>query len=473
MDFHGDLVELVLGCIPEGLQDHVALIDLANRAYPVGINPLDMAGGQDRDKVVDNLISIVEAIWSRSYGSRTENILEYACKTLAEANLTLLARDPLQGPAQQYTLLDVVSLLRRASFRHAVFEQVQDRLLTDWWRHYYELLDARQQAEYSSSTVTKLSKFASSRISRSILGQPHSTVEMAELIRQEKIVLINCASGNIGGNLAALLGSLLMGLFHIALAEQARLHPGERHPFLVLIDEFQALAGINYQTMLAELRKYGGTFGLATQSLAYLDRLDRTLRATVLANIDHLFAFAMAAEDAHLLRLDGVEPEDLTSLPNYTCYARLLLDGRRLPLFSLRLDAPPDHDEEQARLIAQASQRRYGRPLGDVEAALLAMQARQETMQPQPKPRKPGLQRTTQEQGGATSDPQGAPRRRGGSSGKASAEAPSPASPPVPTALDGSVLPHEQASQGNAPEESARQHEKANHSVQEEGTSHA
>ena len=33
---------------------------------------------------------------------------------------------------------------------------------------------------------------------------------------------------------------------------------------------------------------------------------------TVLANVDHLFAFAMSAEDARLLQeLDGIEPEDI------------------------------------------------------------------------------------------------------------------------------------------------------------------
>jgi len=49
--------------------------------------------------------------------------------------------------------------------------------------------------------------------------------------------------------------------------------------------------------MLPSLRKVGGSFGLATQSLAYLDKMDKTLRATVMANIDHLFAFAMARRD--------------------------------------------------------------------------------------------------------------------------------------------------------------------------------
>ncbi|MGH2506075.1 MAG: TraM recognition domain-containing protein, partial [Ktedonobacteraceae bacterium] len=316
----------------------------------------------------------------------TESFVEYGCKTLADANLTLLTNDPLHGPDQQFTLLDVVPLLRQESFRHAVFELVQDQHLLNWWKYYYEQLDGRQQAEFTSSLVTKMSKFASSRLSRRILGQPRSSLNFTELIRQDKLVLISCAAGEVGADLAALFGSLLIGFFQTALAEQARLNPEERHRFLVLIDEFQTLK-VDYQTMLAELRKYGGSFALATQSLAYLDRFERTLRATVLANIDQVFAFAMANDDARLLHLPGVEPDDITQLPDYTCYTRLSLAGQRLPVFSMRLHAPePALDALQQRILNQC-RLRYGRPLGVVDQALVDSATRQRTMKPT-RPRK-------------------------------------------------------------------------------------
>jgi hypothetical protein len=383
IDPHGDLTDLVLGCVPTELEEEVVLIDLANSLALVGLNPLDMSRGQNRDKVVDNLIRIVEAIWSTSYGPRTENILEYACKTLAEANLTLVKRDPFHGADQQFTLLDVLSLLRRRSFRHAIFELVEDQVLLDWWKHYYEPLDLRQQSEYTSSVLTKLSKFASTRTSRRMLGQPRSTIDLGAVIREEKILLVNCASGEVGGDLAALIGSLLVGLFQVALAEQARLDVANRHRVLILIDEFQALAGVDYQTMLAELRKYGGAFALATQSLAYLERIERTLRATVLANTEHIFAFAMSPDDARLLHLDGVEPEDLTRLPDYECYARIGLDGRRFPPFSLRLDPPLTPDAEQRRRIQDRCRSRYAMLVGEIDEQLRSIRARQETMRPQ------------------------------------------------------------------------------------------
>jgi hypothetical protein len=374
---HGDVVRALCGLLPPAEQDNVVLVDLADGDYPVGINPLDMVG-RDRDKAVDTLITLSEHLWAASYGSRTENVLEYALKTLADANEWLIENDLYQGPERQYTLLDVVPLLRLPSFRHAVLEQVRDGLLLDWWQHYYEPMDAHQQREITSSVITKLSKFASSRVARRILGQPRSTLDLREVVRQGKLLLVSTASGVVGADLSELIGIVLLGLFEAALAEQASVPFEQRRRYLVLIDEFQVYRNANYQGMLAELRKYGGSFALATQSLAYLDRLDRTLRATVLANIDHLFAFHMAGEDARLLHeLDGILEEDITSLDDFQCYVKLSLGGHRLPVFSLALDAPPLPDGQLAQFVLLRSRSRDARPAGAVDELIRASQARQ------------------------------------------------------------------------------------------------
>jgi hypothetical protein len=379
---HGDVVHALCGLLPPAERDHVVLVDLADGDYPVGINPLDMVG-RDRDKAVDTLITLSEHLWAASYGSRTENVLEYSLKTLADANERIIQSDPYQGPERQYTLLDVVPLLRLPSFRHAVLEQVRDGLLLDWWQHYYEPMDAHQQREVTSSVITKLSKFASSRVARRILGQPRSTVDLREVVRQGKLLLVSTASGVVGADLSELIGIVLLGLFEAALAEQAAMPPEQRRRYLVLIDEFQVYRNANYQGMLAELRKYGGSFALATQSLAYLDRLDRTLRATVLANIDHLFAFHMAGEDARLLHeLDGIDEEDITNLDDFQCYVKLSLGGHRLPVFSLSLDAPPLADEQQIQFMRLRSRGRNTHPAGAVDELIKQSQARQRGASP-------------------------------------------------------------------------------------------
>jgi hypothetical protein len=371
MEPHQELIETLTGLIPPSRKDDVVLIDVADMEYPPGINPLDATLGRKRDKAVDNLITIFERIWSNSWGPRTENVLEFALKTLADVNQHIVQADLQHGPDRQYTLLDVVPLLRNASFRHAVMEQVTDPVLLSWWQYYYEPMDLRFQMEVISSVLNKLSKFASSRTTRRILGQPRSTINFTEIIRAGKILLVSTAGGIVGADVSALLGATLLGLFHVTLAEQAALARAERRQFLALIDEFQVYQGADFSSMLAGLRKYGGSFGLATQSLSYLGRLDPTLRPTVLSNVDHLFAFAMSGEDARMLHeFDNVEEEDITNLDDFTCYAKVSLDGRRLPVFSLRLDPPAAGDLGLAQCIRMRSQRLYAQPCGLVDAMI-------------------------------------------------------------------------------------------------------
>ncbi len=376
MEPHGDTITTLLGHIPQHRHDDVTVIDLAAETAVVGLNPLDMAQGRDRDKTVENLLTVFIAFWKKqhSWGPRTENVLQFALLTLCEANERKVARDEQHGPDKQYTLLDVIPLLRDVSFRHRVLEEASDLALHEWWQRYYETMEPRFQNEVISPVLNKISKYGAERLSRRILGQARSTVRLGDEIARGNILLINTASSIIGVELSSLLGATIMGLFHLSLAEQARLAPAARRQFLVYIDEFQTYTGIDYNTMLAELRKYGGTFGLATQSLSYLDTLDPSLRATVLSNIDHLFAFLMSAEDARTIapNLDGLLVDDILNLDDYTCYAKLSSEGRRLPTFSLKLDPPPRPDEDVTNLLRVSSQERNSRHAMVVDEELSA-----------------------------------------------------------------------------------------------------
>lgn len=374
MEPHGDTIKTLLGCTPPARQEDVTLVDLADETAVVGLNPLDMTQGIDRDKTVENVLAVFIAFWKkqRSWGPRTENILQFALLTLCEANLNRIVLDGELGVLGQYTLLDVIPLLQQQGYRHMVLEDVHDPVILAWWSSYYEPMRQSFRDEVISPVINKISKYAAARVSRRLLGQSRATVRLREDIAEGRVILINTASGIVGEELSALVGATLMGLFQSALAEQSALSQEQRRRFLVFIDEFQTYLGIDYPTMLAELRKYGGAFGLATQSLAYLDEMDRSLKATVLSNIDHLFAFTMSAEDARVIvpYLDGLEIADLLTLDDYTCYARLSHDGRRLPTFSLHLSPPPQGGVEQAMHVRQHSAAHTARPVSLVDAEL-------------------------------------------------------------------------------------------------------
>jgi hypothetical protein len=304
-----------------------------------------------------------------------EDAFRFSLLSLFDANVASCAADPEAGRAAQYTLLEVPALLSDAGFRRHVLSTVTDPGVRSWWADYFEPLDRRLQQEIVNPVLSKIHRFEGSRAARSIVGQPRSTIDPTAWLQQGRVVIVNTARGSVGDNAAALIGSTLLNLVTLAVAEQARLDARARRRIAIFVDEFHTIPGADYEAILAELSKYGANLVLATQSLARLLALGRDdgrgLRATVFANLDGLFAFNCSAEDATYLvpELGGaIDEQDLVELGEHQCYARLTSAGRRLPTFSVQLDPPLEGDAQLGGALACASADRYGRDAALVEA---------------------------------------------------------------------------------------------------------
>jgi hypothetical protein len=295
----------------------------------------------------------------------------------------LVAQDPLEGPQQQYTLLDVLPLLTNENFCHALLQSIEDDYLHRWWREYYEPLTLMQQRDVINPVITKVAKFESV-IARRIIGQSVSTLNFSQMIAERKIILLKLAKGVIGADVAALIGATMLGLLQITLEEQGNIQEWGRVRLPIILDEFQTLAGVDYGA-LAELRKYGATFFLATQSLEYLQKLDEFLLPTVLANVKQMIIFHLSAQDAEIMCKDlGVEEEDILNLDMHTCYVKLSALNRRQPAFSLRMSPPPAGDPIQAESIRTRCRVRYSCPVDDIDSRLRDAMIRSLRLAPTP-----------------------------------------------------------------------------------------
>ena len=170
IDPHGDLAEATLMEAARAGRDDALLVDLGDRDYPIGLNPLDVTLFPDRDKATSNVIAVLAQIWKEYWGPRMESALEAALKSLTEANAALVARDPVNGPDAQYTLLDVTPLLTFIAFRRHVLADVQDPALLSYWLR-FEALQQRLQQDIITPVTTKLEKFANAAVARRIVGQ--------------------------------------------------------------------------------------------------------------------------------------------------------------------------------------------------------------------------------------------------------------------------------------------------------------
>ena len=351
VDPHSDLVRSLLNLVPKEIADQVYLIDLADDERVAGINLLDTHLFPDRDRATDNVVQVVKNLWEQ-WGPRMQSILEHTLKSLYEAN-----RHPSVRRDRQYTILDGLHMLSDNSFRKRALSKVSDPYLLRWWARDFREWHRQYRADAVAPVQTRLAYYASSKRARAILGQPASTLDLYDIVRGGRVLFVNTAQGQVGRDVAALVGGTLLNLVDGVIRSQEALPAQERKRVTVVVDEMQAIPGADYEAMLSELGKFGASFVMATQSLTRLEDLSRTLRETIFSNIGCLVSFQVSASDARYLTWeldrDQVTEEDLTSLPVHHCYVRATVGGDKLPTFSMALRLPYAGDTEAAEAVLQ------------------------------------------------------------------------------------------------------------------------
>ncbi len=351
LDPHADLVAGILEQVPKSLIDKVRLIDLADESRVPGVNLLDTRVFADRDRTADSVVRVAKGLWEQ-WGPRMQSILEQTVKTLHEAN------EQVEGD-RQHTILDGLKLLSDEAFRSSVLAKVSDPYLLEWWARDFGNWHRQYRAEALAPVQTRLSYYASSKRARAILGQPRSTIDLRETVLEGGILLVSTAQGVVGRDVAALVGASLLNLVDSVIREQGGLALSQRRGALVVVDEMQSMPGVDYESMLSELGKFGASFILATQSLAKLEDLSRTMRDTLLANVGCLAVFQVAGNDARQLvwelGKDRVSEDDIVSLDVHHCYVRAIVGKERMPAFSMMVRKPEDGDPAIAERIRAAA----------------------------------------------------------------------------------------------------------------------
>ena len=351
IDPHTDLVAGLMEHVPESLIDRVRLIDLSDETRSPGINLLDTRIFADRDRTADSVVRVARGLWEQ-WGPRMQSILEQTVKTLHEANEQVEAE-------RQYTILDGLRLLSNDPFRNSVLKKVSDPYLLEWWARDFGSWHRQYRAEALAPVQTRLSYYASSKRARAILGQRRSTIDLRKTIHDGGVLLVSTSQGVVGRDVAALVGASLLNLVDAVIREQGSLPLSRRRGALVVVDEMQSMPGVDYESMLSELGKFGASFVLATQSLAKLDDLSPTMRDTLLANVGCLAVFQVAGNDARTLvwelGKDRVTEDDITSLPVHHCYVRATVGKERMPAFSMMVRKPEEGEADTAARIRAAA----------------------------------------------------------------------------------------------------------------------
>jgi hypothetical protein len=361
IDPKGDLVEEILARIPQGHEGQVDLLDPLDPAPP-GLNVLE---GADPDLVVDQLVGIFRRVYERFWGPRTDDILRAALLTLLETGAGA-------------TLADVPRLLTDARWREQLLDELEDPVgLEPFWEWYHGMGEA-VRAQTTGPVLNKLRAFLLRRPVRALVGQQRSTIDVARILDQGRLLLVRVPKGTLGEDTSRLLGSFVVArVWQAALARAAQ--PEQlRADCALYVDEVHNYLNLPtpLEEMLAEARGYRLSLCLAHQ---HLGQLPKEMREALAANARTKLYFQLSAQDAQALgREAGPElaAHDLAHLPRFTAAVRLCHAGQTGPAFTLTTDPLPDPDPQRAEQVRTASRGRNGTERAKVEAELAARQTR-------------------------------------------------------------------------------------------------
>ena len=353
IDPHADLVRDILKLVPEEIADKVRLLDFGRMDRVPGINLVDPQLFPDRDRCVDTIVETVKHLWEH-WGGRLEDLLKRSLLIVYEYN-----SHPDTSRDEMLTMLDILALLDEGKqvgngpgaktepspFQRHVLTRVTDPRLHQWFNAFLGW-GRELRSEAVGPVHSRIGAYASDQRAAVIMGQRESTIMLSDVLSEGLVLLVSTAQGTIGRGPAALMGGTMVSLVESALRDQESMAASKRARCLLVCDEFQTVTGADWEGMLAEIRKYGCSLMLATQSLARLVTPERNLKAGVLGNVGCIVGYQMAAEDARIIapEMDSerVEERYLVNLDPHHCYVRINSDWRCYPAFSMMTLPPPD-----------------------------------------------------------------------------------------------------------------------------------
>jgi len=337
---------------PHRVNDVVVVDVLRDQHYPVGFNILAQGSPQT---VLSDLQAVFDSLYSRG-GVRVPEQFFHGLMAL----MTYQTAQPL-------TFVDLVPLFSPAGKEETEFGDIVIRGMPDeFQRRWWQLPDNRGRPArdvFFSPVMERIWQLNNRPEIRQIIGQGVSTIDMRDIVRQRKILLVNLAG--LGNEIPSLLGSMLVNALWRAIS--ARQGSPKRPTFLYL-DEFHKFMHlpVSLADMLTQARSFGLAMTLAHQNLGQLTMPE--VRDAVLSNARSKVVFQSDTDTRILADLFGkpVTPDDIKHLGSYEVVMRVARGGSVSdPVTAKTVDHKPIH--KLGRRIRSESRKRYGRPVAEVK----------------------------------------------------------------------------------------------------------
>jgi CxxC-x17-CxxC domain-containing protein len=359
IDPHGDTAEKLIKAIPAHRINDVVYFNPADTEYPIAFNILEAVSEDKKHLVASGMMGVFKKIWPDVWSARMEYILSNALLAL------------LDYPGS--TMMGVNRMMSDKKYRQRVYEKIKDPVVKGFWIDEFETWEDRFRKEAVAAIQNKVGQFLSSFLIRNIVGQTKSTINMRDIMDNNKILIVNLSKGRIGEDAMRLLGGMIVTKIQLAAMERVDMPEEERKNFYLTVDEFQNFVTESFANILSEARKYRLNLLVAHQ---YINQLvtdtSSVVKDAIFGNVGTIIAFRVGAEDAEFLEKE-FEPvfmlNDIVNLPKFSIYLKLMIDGIAGNAFSATALPPIDIEgtTENAQKVIRISRERYAKDRKDIE----------------------------------------------------------------------------------------------------------
>ncbi|HUQ85367.1 MAG TPA: DUF87 domain-containing protein [Candidatus Limnocylindrales bacterium] len=370
LDPHGDLIEHLLTLIPKHRLKDVVLINPSDKDFPLGLNILspDIKFSdidEEHGFIARSLMAVFMKITpEKHWGQKMEHILR-------NATLTALQVHTPTPETPYISLMAIQKLLTDKDYRRTVTQTLTDPVLKQFWEKEYSSYGKIQQADAASPLTNKLGEFMTDKLSRNILLQKNTTINISAIMDKGKILLVNLSKGKLGEERSAFFGTLILSLIQLAVYARAAIPEKDRSHFYVYIDEFQNFASAHFTDLFSEARKYHVYFTPSHQNIAQIE--DPKLSKIVLSNSGNLIALKNGPDDEKIL-LPFLEPEvekgAIVNLAPHHFYMKVTNEHSEDAFSGVTLPVTEQGSDKTAKKIIENSRAHYATPKADVEKQL-------------------------------------------------------------------------------------------------------
>lgn len=346
IETEGNLYQSVLDYIPKERADEVVLLDVSDTQHPVGFNVLDQS-----DSVVDQIIDLfVHKFGKDGMGIWAQEYIYHGLRTLAAT------------PNTSFTDLAALLLPRtpeEIDWVESVTRNLKDPELRRWWQR-HDNRERKEQQQRADPVLSRIWQLASRPELRYILGQSSSTFKVADVLKNNGILLVNLKG--VSRETASLAGTLIMNAIWHNIKGTVK-----EKPTYIILDEFADFMDlpIDTESMLAQARKHQVGMILANQ---HMGQLKPSVREAIISNARNKVVFQTNSDDARLIGREfgpQVGEGDFTRLQAYEALAQVqTLRGTSNPI-TIQTIAPSRKSGNAGEAIYRSRQK-YSRPLEDV-----------------------------------------------------------------------------------------------------------